>query len=304
MLNSYQNNQKTGNFFKVSGAFNATPLTVKNTPLFKIVAGLLLCFQIGQAQVSYYTFSENTATYSSISGTTAIATSWDNNAALNIPIGFTFNYNSTNYTTCSILSNGFITFGTTVAGDAAGYNPISVNGAGFDGAISALGMDLKDNGNAITYTTTGTAPNRTFIVQWNNVRRVSQSGSFNFQIRLSETTNIIQIIYGSCSPSSTTTLNAEVGLRGRTNADYNNRSQSSNSTWYGNTSSGTSNTDTNRTRSNSYPNNGLVYSWYPPDYTYTNCTPASTSSTYYISSYKITGAIVEASNTSGYSTGG
>ncbi len=304
MLNSYKNNQKTGNLFKVPGAFNATPLTVKSTLLFKIVAGLLLCFQFGQAQVSYYTFSENTATYSSISGTTAIATSWDNNAALNIPIGFTFNYNNTNYTTCSILSNGFITFGTTVAGDAAGYNPISVNGAGFDGAISGLGMDLKDNGNAITYTTTGTAPNRTFVIQWSNARRVSQSGNFNFQIRLSETSNIIQIIYGSCSPSSNTTLTAEVGLRGRTNADYNNRSQSSNSTWYGNTSSGTSNTDTNRTRSNSYPNNGLVYSWYPPDYTYTNCTPASTSSTYYISSYKITGAIVEASNTSGYSTGG
>lgn len=304
MLNSYKKNHENGSFFKTADAFYSTPLTVKSTQLLKIVAGLLLCFQIGHAQVSYYTFSENVSTYSAITGTTAIATSWDNNYVTNIPIGFTFNYNGTNYTTCSILSNGFVTFGTTVAGDAAGYNPISVNGAGFDGAISALGMDLRDNGSAITYTTTGTAPNRTFVVQWTNARRVTQTGNFNFQIRLSETSNIIQIAYGSCSPSSNTTLTAEVGLRGRTNSDYNNRSQSSNATWSGNTSSGTANTDSNRTRSNSYPNNGLIYSWYPTDYTYTNCTPSSTSSNYYISSYRVTGSVVEAYNASGYSAGG
>lgn len=304
MLNRYKNTPENGSFFKTTDAFYTTPLKAKSILLLKMVAGLLLCCQIGQAQVSYYTFSESTSTYSSISGTTAIATSWDNNVALNIPIGFTFNYNGTNYTTCSILANGFITFGTTVTNDGLGFNPISVSGAGFDGAISALGMDLRDSGSAITYTTTGSAPNRTFIVQWANVRRVSQTGNFNFQIRLSETSNIIQISYGTCAPSSTTTLTAEVGLRGRTNSDFNNRSQSSNATWFGNTSAGTVNTDSNKTRSNSYPNNGLIYTWYPNDYTYTNCTPSSSSSSYYISSYRITGSIVEAYNPSGYSTGG
>lgn len=291
---------------KIINTFYTILLKNKHLTSFKGLI-LLLCYcQTGHSQVSNYIFSETLSSYSAISGTTAIAPPWNNISALNIPLGFTFNYNGTNYTSCSILSNGFITFGTTTTDDALGYKPISIGSVGFEGAISALGMNIRNNGLAITYTKTGTAPHRTFIVQWAKVRRDSEAdGNYNFQIRLSETSNLIQIVYGSCSFGSTTTTRAEVGLRGHSNSDYNNRSQSSGSAWYHNTLRGTSNTDTTITTHNSsYPNNGLTYTWSPPNSTHSSCYPSSTFSTFYISNYKITGAIVETSNTSGYTPGG
>lgn len=304
MSNSYKRERGSSGFSKVPVRFYVIASKIQNMLLFYAITGLSLCFHTGHSQVRYYNFSERISAYSSISGTTAIAAPWDNASAIDLPIGFTFNYDGTNYTTFSVLSNGFITFGTTVPNDALGYNPISVNGVGFSGAISALTMDIRDNGSPITYTTTGSSPFRTLIIQWANVRRIGQSGNFNFQIQLKESSNLIQIVYGSCSPNGSTPLYAEVGLRGASNSDYNNRIQNTNAVWYGSTNSGTSNTDTCITQDNSYPNNGLTYTWYPPDYTTASCNPSSDFSTYYISSFRITGSIVEASNNSGFTSGG
>ena len=137
-------------------------------------------------QVANYTFSESAGTYSSAAGTTVHASGWDDAVSANtIPLGFTFVFNGTNYTTCSIATNGFLTFGGTVAGTTE-FTPIS-SGTGYAGAISAIGYDLISNASTITYTTTGTAPNRTFIAQWNNANRYSSgviAGNFNFQIRI------------------------------------------------------------------------------------------------------------------------
>ncbi|HRB70766.1 MAG TPA: hypothetical protein PK776_02860 [Flavobacterium sp.] len=304
MSNSYKKERGSSGFSKVLVRFYVIASKIQNMLLFYAITGLSLCFHTGHSQVRYYNFSERISAYSSISGTTAIAAPWDNASAIDLPIGFTFNYDGTNYTTFSVLSNGFITFGTTVPNDALGYNPISVNGVGFSGAISALTMDIRDNGSPITYTTTGSSPFRTLIIQWANVRRIGQSGNFNFQIQLKESSNLIQIVYGSCSPNGSTPLYAEVGLRGASNSDYNNRIQNTNAVWYGSTNPGTSNTDTCITQDNSYPNNGLTYTWYPPDYTTASCNPSSDFSTYYISSFRITGSIVEASNNSGFTSGG
>ncbi|OWP83662.1 hypothetical protein BWK59_09300 [Flavobacterium davisii] len=63
---------------------------------------------------------------------------------------------------------------------------------------------------AITYSTTGTAPNRIFTIQWDDAKRYTKNGTFDFQIKLYETTNVVSIIYGFCSPvglSSTDNIN-------------------------------------------------------------------------------------------------
>ncbi|THF51291.1 hypothetical protein E6C50_05850 [Flavobacterium supellecticarium] len=227
---------------------------------------LLLVCATGFSQVSNYTFSESSSNYTAITGATnAINSNWDDNVtANNIPIGFTFNFNGTNYTTCSVNSNGFITFGSTTS-SASEYAPIS-SVAGYAGAVSAVGVDLKNNGNAIIYKTIGSAPNRVFVVQWTNAVRTARDGDFNFQIRLSETTNVVSISYGSCAPSGNgggSNVNVQVGLRGSNNGDYNNRSLSSNTTWAGNTSDGTANSSTVRTRNSAYPNANLLFTWTP-----------------------------------------
>jgi hypothetical protein len=218
------------------------------------------------AQVANYTFSESAGTYTSEGGTTAHASGWDDAVTTNtIPLGFTFNFNGTNYTTCSINSNGYITFGATLSANNL-FTPIS-SGTGYNGTISAIGFDLISNASTITYTTTGSAPNRIFIAQWNNARRYSGgaiAGDFNFQIRLNETTNIINIVYGACAPATNTVYSVQVGLRGTANTDFNNRSLTSNTIWDNNTTAGGANNSACRTRSNAYPNTGRTFTWTPP----------------------------------------
>ncbi len=149
------------------------------------------------------------------------------------------------------------------------FSPIS-SGAGYSGAISALGGDLIHNNSAIVRKTIGTSPNRTFIVEWKNARRYIGGAivgdNYNFQIRLSETSNIIQIVYGTCTATAiaSTNLSVQVGLRGATNADFNNRLQTSNSIWDSNTITGTANNSTCRANSSSYPNIGRTFTWTPP----------------------------------------
>lgn len=248
-------------------------------------------------QVANYTFSESAGTYTSAAGTTVHASGWDDAVSANtIPLGFTFVFNGTNYTTCSISTNGFLTFGGTVAGTTE-YTPIS-SGTGYSGAISAIGFDLISNASTITYTTTGAAPNRTFIAQWNNARRYSGAtinGDFNFQIRLNETTNVINIVYGSCTPATNTNYNVQVGLRGASNADFNNRSFASNAIWDNSTTAGGANNATCRTRSTAYPTSGRTFTWTPlPVPTITSFTPssacASSSQTVVITGTNFTGA--------------
>lgn len=232
-----------------------------------LIIAFLLNFTFYTSQVSNYTFFESAGTYSPItSGTIAHSSGWDNGiTSISFPIGFTFNFNGTNYTGCNISTNGFITFGAT-APTSTNYIPISSTEA-YSGAISAIGFDLISNASTIEYTTIGTAPNRTFVVQYNNARRYSGStinGDFNFQIRLNETSNVIDVVYGNCTPQTNNNYGVQVGLRGSNNADFNNRSLGSNFIWDNTTAGGANNAATCRTRSNAYPNSGRTFTWAPP----------------------------------------
>lgn len=121
------------------------------------------------AQVNTYTFSQSTSSYTPLaSPTTLFTTGWDDNVG-SVTIPFSFSFNGSTYTSCSVNSNGYITFGSTTSSTTS-YVPISATTA-YAGAVSAFGRDLINNSTAITYGTQGTSPNRIFIVQWNNARR-------------------------------------------------------------------------------------------------------------------------------------
>jgi hypothetical protein len=247
----------------------------KHYLIWVVVFVLSLIGPLGFAQVSTYTYAESVSSYTPLSAPSiAYAAPWDdhvNGAAFSAPLGFTFNYDGNAQTDCFISPNGFVSFGVQPASTL--MLPLSVatpfNGGG---TISALGMDLisgtpTDN---VAYTTMGSAPNRIFVVEWTNARRKVAAGNFNFQIRLHETTNAIDIVYGACAPADPAAYNAQVGLRGVTNdflqGDVNNRFQTGtnvNSPWLGKTISGTANSNTVRTSATEYPNTGLKYSYTP-----------------------------------------
>lgn len=240
---------------------------------FLLIFGFFLLFQNNlKAQVTAYQFNEELDLYTEITGgTVAYAAPWDNHtngAAIEANIGFTFEYDSVDYTTCFISPNGFITFGATQP-TATTYVPISASTA-YSGAISAFGRDLISATDPITYTTLGTAPNRVFVVQWKNAERKSNTGVLNFQIRLYETSDEIKLNYGFCFPDDTAVATVQVGLRGPSNAilsNVNNRSQSganSNSSWFTKSVKGTASNQSMRTSIAEFPDNGLVYTYSKP----------------------------------------
>ncbi|MDI9256666.1 choice-of-anchor J domain-containing protein [Flavobacterium sedimenticola] len=231
----------------------------------------------GSAQVSTYTFTEAVATYTALTTPSIAYTApWDDHASgavFQANIGFNFTYDGVVQTQCFISPNGFISFGTQPLPNT--YLPLSVattftNG----GTISALGMDLisssSNSSDNIVYKTIGSAPNRIFVVQWSNARRKAITGNFNFQIRLLETSNAIELSYGLCAPDDITVFNTQVGIRGESNVfaqgDVQNRLQTganTNATWSGKTVAGTANSNTVRTSVTEYPNNGLKYTFTP-----------------------------------------
>lgn len=229
----------------------------------------LLSINNANAQVSVYSFSQSLAGYTPLGGTptTAFAAPWDNQASVQVTIPFSFNFNGVNYTTCRINPNGYITFGgTAIIPLGTVISPLSNNG-NFSGAISALGTDLVSNGSPIVYGTEGTSPNQTFVIQWTDAVRGANVGNYNFQIRLHETTDIIDFSYGPCSTTSNIPVTTQVGLRGPSNnfaaGNVINRQMAANLVWFNNTTAGTLNNSFVRTVDLAYPDLGLQYRWTP-----------------------------------------
>ncbi|MES2398227.1 MAG: GEVED domain-containing protein [Bacteroidota bacterium] len=169
-----------------------------------------------------------------------------------------------------VTSTGFAP-GTTVTAVGATTLTLSANATstGTAGTYTVMGN--------IQYLTAGTAPNRTCTIQWTRARRYSATASihqnnfFNFQIKLTETSNTIAFVYGPFQTNSTSSK-YEVGLRGSTNTDFNNRKTTTN--WAA-TTAGTLNTDTCSLTTTVKPASGQTFTWTPPPV----CTGAPTAGT-------------------------
>ena len=254
---------------KTGSSFNSKKRNPRSHFFFLAFSAMIMASGsiLGQVSLSY-TFSSTSGTYTALSSSTTLFSPTWNNDVSSVTIPFNFIFNGTYYNSCYVSTNGFITFGSTTPTN--NYSPIS-SSESYSGAISAFGRDLASStsGNNIVYGTEGTAPSRTFVIQWINAQRYYNSslrnGNYNFQIRLSEGTNVIQIKYGSCSTNYTTDLPVQVGLRGSSSGDYNNRTTTSN---WANTSAGGSNSSTCTTKyinstSSVNPTSGLTYTWTP-----------------------------------------
>ncbi|MCZ2225032.1 MAG: choice-of-anchor J domain-containing protein [Chitinophagales bacterium] len=127
----------------------------------------------------------------------------DEGFANQVPIGFTFKYNNTNYTHLNINVNGFVTFGegfTPNVNDRYNTNnlmsgPMQEN---VRPLIAPFWADLwLKNTKCLSYTVKGLAPNRQFIVQWDSAswHYNMLEPAISFQMILSEGTNKIQFSY-------------------------------------------------------------------------------------------------------------
>lgn len=255
------------------------------------IATLTLLLVLGgaaSAQVATsYTFSQFSGTYTAITGGTVVAAPMPDDANYTgLSIGFTFTYNGVASSTFGVQTNGFVFIGTGTPGIIYG-TPISTSGNPTTGGIiSPFGWDLGGTNNStseLRYQTTGSAPSRVLTIQWKDVHNWSSTGEFfSFQIKLYETSNNVEFVYGTMSPI--TTRSAQVGLRGASNSDFNNRSVVSGTNTWATSAAGSSNTATCTVNTTGLvPTSGQTYRW---TYTGPPPCPPGTYSTPYVQNFE------------------
>jgi len=143
-----------------------------------------------------------------ISGWTA-GPSGDDVVSGAIPI-FSFNMFGTDYTTLYISTNGWVSFGS--AGSS--ISPYALPSSYFSmPLICVYARDMVTRGNGIRYTTVGTSPNRTFIIDF-EIETYSTGYDVTAQLQLHETSNLINIRYYYTAPDACGQSSATIGIQG------------------------------------------------------------------------------------------
>ncbi len=232
---------------------------MKSWSLFALTTVFLVFLNISYAQVANYAFTQEMGTYVPInpnndpswtgvvpgySGTSGSSTRIDG-----IGLPFDFCYQGVSYNVISMHSNGYLQFSSSIS-----PNNVSTPISSLNNVISGFGANLETSGSSsmgarLTGIQVGTPPFRYLTFQWGNAamnsfwRRtgITFNERIHFQIVLYETTNVIEFRYyiEQARPSSAIT-DVQVGLRGNSAADFNNRSMSANTLWLNNNSAGTS----------------------------------------------------------------
>jgi hypothetical protein len=155
-----------------------------------------------------------------------------------LAIGFEFVYHCQSFNRFVFNTNGFIKLGTETNPSPSLFfsNAQSTSGGLFSNpdsnnvnliAVFDHDIEVADGIPDFRYYTSGTAPNRVCTIQWKNMREWSadpltkQYIDINFQLKLYETTNVIEFVYGDWGPSANASnyKTAACGLKGASNAD-------------------------------------------------------------------------------------
>lgn len=231
--------------------------------VFMLIGSLLVADSaMGQfSTAAAYPFNASSSTFNYLSGGTSV--SWlngDDRNQQSIPIGFTFNFAGTNYTTVSACSNGWLSFAnsssTTTSNATSALSTIAP-------AVMPLFEDISGIYGSASYQTTGTAPNRVFTFEWKNWiwnYSSSNSPSISFQVKLYEDTRI-EFLYKQESGSITSSSGgATIGIA-KSSSDWQVLNNS--------TSSPTSSSSSFTTNILSRPATGQSYVWGQPPCLYT-----------------------------------
>jgi endo-1,4-beta-xylanase len=216
-----------------------------------------LCYQ-GIKDGATNTWDRDSSSCESLSGTytdlgtngTAITTDYsgnamtynnDNSSVQNI--GFTFNFNGSSYTQFVLNTNGYIKLG--AAASTANFYYTTSAGA-YGSTITASDIDIIYPYNHLLTSGTGTPEYRVYTtgavgshvctIQFKNVAdgfAQPQYANINFQIKLYETTNQIDFVYGTWTPSAnaSASVTAAVGIRGISSTESVNVAKASSVAW-------------------------------------------------------------------------
>lgn len=204
------------------------------------MAGLMLLAAApaawAQAPYPYNTGTNVAGTFTDLgsSGTVIATANTDDANSTAQNIGFSFTYNGTAFTQFVLNTNGLIRLGASApsaanmfaryeSGTATGVEPVASTSTADANLLMPFNFDLGAGTSPAEYrvATTGSAPNRVCTVQWKNVSdklgtSASQYANFTFQLKLYETTSVIEFVYGTATASTGTAVGRfpTVGIKG------------------------------------------------------------------------------------------
>ncbi|NUY81878.1 hypothetical protein HUK80_13320, partial [Flavobacterium sp. MAH-1] len=173
---------------------------------------LLLAPFGGFAQnISNYAFStSNTGSLEDLTtGATSITTgNQDSYASSVLAIGFDFWFMGVKYTHYSVGSNGILRLSTSSSDSAISGTYYGASYSSGVAYLAAFGGDNEVNG-GIRVKTIGSAPNRKFVIEWTQFYanwNPNLTNAGNLQAWLSETTGVINYVYGEIYNSSSSSV--------------------------------------------------------------------------------------------------
>ncbi len=186
--------------------------------------------------IGYFNVSKIYQVYAEVSGGSPGPKGDDFQKAFALPFGF--KYDGYTYDSLQISTNGWVEFGSGASGSSRGLSSSGQLGAYYvtnsnlgnterpTKIIAPWWFDMESGesggGNNITYQTIGSAPDRIVVVQFKNVRSYydpSITTFLNFQVRLYETSNQIDVCYGPLI-AGTTLSGAAMGMKDHIGGDY------------------------------------------------------------------------------------
>ena len=173
----------------------------------------------GQSSIANYTATRTTGVpYVSTLASGFPPGSWrntgtfinDDNRSFPIDIGFDFWYDGTRFTKISVSTNGYVDFSSSTANGGPTTGPYGYGNGQFsaaNGTLAALAPFYDDMttqgatdplGSSIRSFESGTAPFRVLTVEWGNMAvYLNTTPNLNFQVKLYETTGVIEYRYGT-----------------------------------------------------------------------------------------------------------
>ncbi|MBI2377620.1 MAG: putative Ig domain-containing protein [Deltaproteobacteria bacterium] len=190
---------------------------------------------------SIYVARASAAPYARLPVATPLNFFSPDDGALDIPIGFAFEYYGRTYSRVNVGVNGAISFAAPCSSgcDIASicqnavcartsfpYSPDSIPNIQSPQAVVAawwddLSVDTFWSPNAaIRYALRGSAPNRELVVEWDRVTRLGDAGSeLSMQIVLEEATKTVHVNYGPITSSPASDWSGLVGIEDHTGTD-------------------------------------------------------------------------------------
>jgi hypothetical protein len=207
-----------------------------------LVCATILFAQDPCSALNYHSFkAESVAGYYTDLGTQGVeiqVSNLDDGISAPMDIGFDFEFHCQHFTQFIFNTNGFIKLGTETAPKTNLFfsNAQSTSAGIFDNPDSNnVNLIVVFNHDIETIAadpdfrvhTSGTAPYRVCTIQWKNMQEWSNDETtkqyldMNFQLKLYETTNVIEFIYGEWGPSDNPSnyKTASCGLKGSNNED-------------------------------------------------------------------------------------